>query len=294
LSLAVDAFASQTQTIMVTNGKITVDNTGALDRMTKINFIEITATGTQPTQPATPTNLAAVGSSAGIQLDWDDSTDPSVVGYDVYRSADGSANWTKLDTSGALTASQYLDTTAAPGTTSFYQVVAINGSNVASAPATASALRPAVVSNAIKINFTLDGSPLVAGYDADSGDVFGLRADGLTYGWNKSHTSDDRDRNKNANQLLDTLVQMQSNSNWSINVANGTYTVKVSVGDSQYTSANTLNVNGTNYWTNLALGVNQFATMTQTIVVTNGKIVLDNTGAADRMTKLNYIEITPV
>src|SRR5262249_37403865 len=145
----------------------------------------------------------------------------------------------------------------------------------------------------VKINFQLAGSPAVNGYDQDNGSVFGVRADGFSYGWNKTHTNDSRDRNKNSNQLLDTLVQMQLNSNWSINIANGTYTVKISVGDSQYTSNNTLNVNGQNYFSAVQLGVNQFATVTQTVTVTNGKIVLDNAGGVDRMTKLNYIEIAP-
>ncbi len=292
LALNANQFSNMTQTVIVTNGKITLDNTGAPDRLTKINFIEITPSGTQPTPPATPTGLTAVGSASGIQLDWADSTDPSVVGYDVYRSADGSTNWTKLDTSGALTASQYLDTTAPAGATSFYQVVALNASNVASTPATASALRPAVA-GAIKINFTLAGTAAISGYDEDNGNVFGLRPDGLTYGWSKTHTSDSRERTKNSNLLLDGLVQMQANSSWSINVANGTYTVKINIGDAQYTSDNTLNVNGMNYWTNLNLAADAFASMTQTITVTNGKITLDNTGAPDRLTKINYIEITP-
>src|SRR5439155_27168535 len=85
----------------------------------------------------------------------------------------------------------------------------------------------------------------------------------------------------------------QRNWTWTGSLANGTHTVKINVGHAQYASNNTLNVNGVDYWTNLALGIKQFANQTQTLTVTNGKIVLDNTGAPDRMTKLNYIEITP-
>ena len=157
-----------------------------------------------------------------------------------------------------------------------------------------SATRPAAA-NSIKFNFQLDGSPLVDGYIADSGDLFATHlSNGYSYGWNKSHTADDRDRNKISDQLLDTLVQMQSSSTWSINLPNGSYTVKISVGDAQYTSNNTVNVNGVNYWSNLALNANQFQNKTMTINVTNGKLVIDNNGAPDRLTKLNYLEITPV
>jgi fibronectin type 3 domain-containing protein len=131
----------------------------------------------------------------------------------------------------------------------------------------------------------------VAGYAVDAGDVLGVRANGMTYGWNKSHTSDDRDRNKRGDQLIDTLVQMQSGATWTIAVPNGTYNVKLSVGDSAYSSNNTITINGVNYWTNLALGVNTFGTLTKSVTVTDGKIVMSNAGAPDRMTKVNYIEI---
>src|SRR6185437_15255697 len=244
------------------------------------------------TPPAAVSGLTASPSTGGIYLNWTANTESDLAGYTVFYSSTGTGNWVQIST-GIITATSLNDTNAPTGVPSYYEVFAVDTSNNTSTAALAQASRPATVGTPIKINFALDGSRTVAGYDTDSGDVFGLRADGLTYGWNKSHTSDDRERDKNSNQLLDTLVQMQSNSTWSINIANGTYTVKISVGDAQYTSNNTLNVNGTNYWTNLALGANQFATVTQTITVTNGKIVLDNTGAPDRMTKLNYIEITP-
>ncbi|HYO08053.1 MAG TPA: Ig-like domain-containing protein [Tepidisphaeraceae bacterium] len=288
-ALGINQFANKTMTVTVSNGKLVVSNAGAGDRQTKLNYIVITPTGATPTKPATPTNLVATGTGGGIQLDWSDNAEAGVT-YDVFRSSAVDGAFTKVNAT-ALSASAFLDDTAPVGATSFYRVVAINAGGT-SDPATASAFRPAPLPT-VKVNFQLDGSPLVAGYEQDNGDLYGARAGGLTFGWNKSHTGDDRDRNKNANQLLDTLVQMQGNSTWTIDLPNGTYTVKVGVGDSQYGSTNTLSVNGQSLFAGVALGINQFQSQTRTVTVTDGKLTLNNAGAADRQTKLNFIEIAP-
>ena len=57
--------------------------------------------------------------------------------------------------------------------------------------------------------------------------VAGVRTNGMTYGWNINHADVARDRNKNANQLVDTLVHMRAGSSWSINLPNGTYDVRL-------------------------------------------------------------------
>jgi fibronectin type 3 domain-containing protein len=261
---------------------------------TTAQFRDVPGATAPDAKPATPANLIVAGSQTGIDLNWDDNTtDSDLVGYNVYRSSSAGGTFTKLNGS-PLVGSAYFDSTATAGQTSFYRVFAVDAVGQESeVPATGSALRPDPTPQTnIKLNFQLNGSAAVAGYDQDNGDVFGLRSNGLTYGFNTSHTAEDRDRNKNANQLLDTLVQMKANSTWSISLANGTYTVKLSVGDSQYTSNNSVTINGVTYWTNQALGLNQFAEKTMTVTVTNGKLVLSNAGGADRMTKLNFIEIT--
>jgi fibronectin type 3 domain-containing protein len=146
----------------------------------------------------------------------------------------------------------------------------------------------------IKINFQVAGSPGVAGYIQDNGAVFGDRGNGQSYGWNVNHTDLARDRNKNADQLLDTIVHMHAGADWSIAVPNGTYSVKVSVGDSQYATNDTVSINGVSYWTNQALGINAFANKTLNVTVTNGKLTLTNGASPDLMTRLNYIEIQKV
>jgi hypothetical protein len=145
-----------------------------------------------------------------------------------------------------------------------------------------------------KINFQLAGSPTVAGYQQDNGLAYADRGNGLTYGWNFDNSATARDRNKNADQLLDTVVQFRTGSTWAIALPNGTYSVKVSVGDSQYASNYTLNANGQNVFNNVALGANQFQQKTVTVTVSNGKLTLDQGNAADMATRINYIEITQV
>ena len=54
---------------------------------------------------------------------------------------------------------------------------------------------------------------------------------GYTYGWTTSHTSMVVDSEVNADQTLDTHVGVIAKALWDFAVPNGTYTVKVSVGD---------------------------------------------------------------
>jgi hypothetical protein len=84
---------------------------------------------------------------------------------------------------------------------------------------------------------------------------------------------------------------MHSGANWSIDLPNGTYSVKVSVGDSQYATTHTVSVNGVSFFNNQATAVNTFANKTLSVTVTNGKLTLTNGASADMATRLNYIEI---
>jgi hypothetical protein len=292
--------------ITVTNGKIVLDNVGSPDRMTKLNYIEISAGIVGPTLSISNPSIIE-GNSGTKNLAFTVNLSQAV-GQDVtmqYTTANGSAiaGGDYTATSGTLTipANTLSATINIPIIGDILvegnETLQVNLSNavnatIATPQGVGTILNDDSIDVSTKINFQLNGSPTVAGYDQDNGDVYGLRVNGLTYGWNKTHTADDRDRNKLTDQILDTLVQMQTAATWSIAVPNGTYNVKLSVGDAQYTSNNTVNINGVNYWTNLALGITQFANKTMQITVTNGKIVLDNVGSPDRMTKLNYIEIS--
>ena len=143
----------------------------------------------------------------------------------------------------------------------------------------------------IRINFQPSGAATPAGYAPDVGSVFGAQS-GLTFGWNISHTDVTRERSINANQLLDTLCHFHSGARWELVLPNGTYNVLASIGDAQYVSTHTLIVEGVSYWNASALNANQFLSATRAITVTDGRLTLTQGSAADKSTRINYIEVS--
>src|SRR5262245_24594868 len=61
------------------------------------------------------------------------------------------------------------------------------------------------------VNFQPSTSPTPTRYLVDSGEVFGLRGDDLSYGWSSPNTDLTRDRNINPDQRLDTLIHFRQN-----------------------------------------------------------------------------------
>ena len=144
----------------------------------------------------------------------------------------------------------------------------------------------------VDINFQLDTAPVPAGYLPDGGDVFGDRGNGWDYGWSTDHTDLSRDRNINADQRLDTLLQFHLGQNWEIALPNGDYVVTASIGDAEFVSTHTLNVEGANYWTSLPLNPNEFAVQSQLVVISDGRLTLDMGAAGEKATRINYLQIT--
>lgn len=143
----------------------------------------------------------------------------------------------------------------------------------------------------VSINFQPAASQVPAGYLPDSGSVFGSRGNGWNYGWSSDHTDVARDRDINADQRLDTLVHFHQGQNWELELPNGSYIVTASVGDAGFPSTHTLNVEGVSYWAGLPLNGNQFATLSQLVTIADGRLTLDMGAAADKSTRLNYIQI---
>ena len=63
----------------------------------------------------------------------------------------------------------------------------------------------------LHVNFQPAGSPVPAGYVADTGATFGARGNGYTYGWDAANTVAPRDRNLLADQRYDTFNHTQVN-----------------------------------------------------------------------------------
>ena len=131
-------FQTRSVTVPVTDGRLTIDATGGTN--TKLDYVDITA-AKDTTAPGPVTGLTATGSSSGIALDWADSPESDLYGYNVYRSTSSAGTYSLL-TDAPVTASAYSDTTAAAGATSFYRVTAVDASGNESAPAGVSAQRP--------------------------------------------------------------------------------------------------------------------------------------------------------
>src|SRR5687768_8227573 len=87
------------------------------------------------------------------------------------------------------------------------------------------------------VNFQTSSAAVPAGYVADSGYAFGLRGNGMTFGWNAANRDGARDRNssRSPDQRYDTLNHLQKpenpNASWAIAVPNGAYSVRLVAGD---------------------------------------------------------------
>ncbi len=84
----------------------------------------------------------------------------------------------------------------------------------------------------VNVNFQPVNTPSVKGYKSDWGRLYGLRGNGLTYGWNKSTQNFVYDNNNPASpdQRFDTGVK-PGGRKWEIAVPNGTYSVFLLGGD---------------------------------------------------------------
>jgi hypothetical protein len=79
---------------------------------------------------------------------------------------------------------------------------------------------------------------------------------------------------------------------WEIALPNGRYRVALRVGDVPHPSQNTINIEGTNFCSDLSLPRGT-RTLTHTVEIRDGRPTLDTRGATDRLTKVCSLTITP-
>lgn len=91
--------------------------------ITRVDFIHFSGLVYQPL--LAPTNLSATPGDASMSLDWDDSPQSSVVGYNIYRAIFSGLSNSKLNDE-PLTSSSYLDENLNNGTTYYYVVKAVD------------------------------------------------------------------------------------------------------------------------------------------------------------------------
>ncbi|TWT37717.1 Soluble aldose sugar dehydrogenase YliI precursor [Posidoniimonas corsicana] len=144
------------------------------------------------------------------------------------------------------------------------------------------------------VNFQNDEATTPTGYLRDSGNLFGDRGEGLSYGWTSDHTDQGRERSVLADQRLDTLIHIEAGQAWEFAISNGQYEVTLVIGDPDNNDGvHTANVEGVPFFAGVADGDNP---MSQTAVVSvgDGRLTIDVGGAAEKATRVNYVHIVGV
>ncbi len=79
------------------------------------------------TPPSPPTGLVAVFQAGGVALRWDESPEPDIAGYDVYRREEGTQTFEKISPQ-PVKESYFLDPTASPLKSYSYRLKAVDSS----------------------------------------------------------------------------------------------------------------------------------------------------------------------
>jgi glucose/arabinose dehydrogenase len=141
------------------------------------------------------------------------------------------------------------------------------------------------------VNFQLDEATPPTRYLVDSGNLFGPRPGGFTYGWSSDHTDQARERSNHPDQRFDTLVHFEAGQNWEFQLANGVYEVTVAVGDpANNDGIHTINVEGVNFF-NAVPDTNTPMVATAQVTVNDGRLTIDPGAAAEKATRINFAHI---
>ncbi len=256
--------------------EVTITNAAGLSVISTLNAPYKRTVNSIAVTPATQV-LAVGGKQTFAATAWDQ--------FGSYLTPQPAFSWT-APSGGTLSGATFTATTAGGPYTVTAAVTGIAAIGTASVSVDPAPVLP------LNINFEPSTSAVPTGYLADTGLVFAARGNGWTYGWNIDHSDYVRQRGINANPLLDTLCQFHVGGQWKVALPNGFYTVFASIGDPGFASSYTLNVAGVPYWTNAALGVNQFASMAKTVAVNSGVLVVDCGAAIDKATRLDYLTIS--
>jgi fibronectin type 3 domain-containing protein len=140
------------------------------------------------TQAPAPNDLQATGAANGVTLQWAPVSDGSLIGYNVYSSSSPTGTFTKLNGS-PISATSFLDTSAAAGVPAYYHVTAVDSSGESEA-VDASGQRLGALTTTLQsqdINSQPSGSTTVVtsgtAYTVTGGgvDIAGAQADGFRY-----------------------------------------------------------------------------------------------------------------
>ncbi len=160
-------------------------------------------------------------------------------------------------------------------------------------------VQQAAVTSVANINFQTATAPVPAGYLADTGAPFALRAGGLSYGWNVDNAANARDRDSSLSpdQRYDTLNHMQKPGGatvWELAIPNGSYSVHIVSGDAtavnsvyKIAAEGVLVVNGTPSTSS------RWIEGSKTVTVSDGRLTITNASGASN-NKINFIDVSTV
>jgi beta-galactosidase len=151
-----------------------------------------------------------------------------------------------------------------------------------------------ILTGSTKINFQTSGATTPSGFLADTGAAYGLRSNGKTYGWDVANTSNTRLRGASPDARLDTLNHLQQGRTykWEAAVANGTYKVKLFMGDPVYDDS-VNNVKIENVTVNDADGADNFDQVVTTVTVSDGRLTITPASGASK-SKVLFLEFVKV
>jgi hypothetical protein len=148
------------------------------------------------------------------------------------------------------------------------------------------------------MSFPTFGDWPIPDYLDDYGQIYGLRTNGWTYGWDTDKIANALTRGYYAmDDRYRTLNQMASGNSWTINVTNGIYLVHVAGGDPSSTSSSQINVQGLDsaYLHPDGIFGPWWVDFWQTANVTGGALVISNGlwVSNNRLLFLNVYPATP-
>lgn len=151
--------------------------------------------------------------------------------------------------------------------------------------------RQLLAGNVYLFNFQPEASFVPNRFLVDSGEVYGLRGDGLTYGWTANESGSAFERSLQPDQRLDTGIAIGTDSVWELALPNGNYEVTLSVGDPSSATTNTVGVEGQVVFADESALANEFRTATANVTVADGRLSIDAIGSASGSTRLNYLYV---
>ncbi|MDD9206294.1 hypothetical protein PU560_07410, partial [Georgenia sp. 10Sc9-8] len=275
------------------------------------SFEDFSVTELDAEPPAAPSGATATGTPSAVTVEWDQAADDDVVGYRVYRgdTSPVATVGTGLGGTEPLTDPSFVDENVFIGEDYTYAVVAVDETGNVSEGAEAQATVPGVDGEEIdRVNFETDTTATPEGYIADIGLAYD---DARGFGWISAADGTPLDQTERARERsggqvnpdlrLATITHMQHTSAeedgvWEYDLADGTYTVVVAVGDAGpyanagYDSVNVIEAEGERIVDGFVpTASREYDEAVGTVEVTDGALTIAPADGAN--TKLAYVEI---